>query len=62
MLEVMGMADMLTLANEAGAAHLVIFNDVGPEKAITSARKIGSPGRRSPSHRQRHQAGKGLHV
>jgi len=36
MLDVMGMADMLTLANEAGAAHLVIFNDVGPEKANLS--------------------------
>jgi chromosome partitioning protein len=41
MLDIMGMADMLTLANQADAAHLVVFNDVGPsEKALASARKM----------------------
>jgi chromosome partitioning protein len=40
MLDIMGMGDMLTLANEADAAHFVVFNDIaGPEKTLASARK-----------------------
>src|SRR6476646_11271174 len=41
MLDIMGMADMLTLANEANAAYFVVFNDIaGPEKTLASARKM----------------------
>ena len=63
MLDIMGMGDMLTLANEAGAAHFVVFNDVGPtEKAIASARKMLA-GEKIPTakahitHRASHVAG-----
>jgi chromosome partitioning protein len=63
MLDIMGMGDMLTLANEANAAHFVVFNDVGPpEKAIASARKMLA-GEKIPTakahitHRPSHVAG-----
>jgi len=63
LLDIMGMGDMLTLANEAGAAHFVVFNDIaGPEKALTSARKMLA-GEKIPtakthiSHRPSHVAG-----
>ncbi len=63
MLDIMGMGDMLTLANEAGAAHFVVFNDVaGPEKALSSARKMLA-GEKIPTakahitHRPSHVAG-----
>jgi chromosome partitioning protein len=64
MLDIMGMGDMLTLANEAGAAHFVVFNDIaGPEKTLASARKMLA-GEKIPmakthiSHRPSHVAGK----
>jgi chromosome partitioning protein len=63
MLDIMGMGDMLTLANEAGAAHFVVFNDIaGPEKTLASARKMLA-GEKIPtakthiSHRPSHVAG-----
>jgi chromosome partitioning protein len=63
MLDIMGMADMLTLANEANAAYLVVFNDVGPpEKTLVSARKMLA-GEKIPTakahitHRPSHVAG-----
>jgi chromosome partitioning protein len=63
MLDIMGMGDMLTLANEARAAHFVVFNDIaGPEKTLASARKMLA-GEKIPtakthiSHRPSHVAG-----
>ena len=53
MLDIMGMGDMLTLANEAGAAHFVVFNDItGPEKTLASARRWSLPVRRSRQPRR----------